>query len=65
MKKKYKIGDIVRSKHVFRDMSSNTQLWAILYVGTKHGATPWMRCRNLLNGEEKWFLGHPDWELVA
>ena len=63
--KKYKIGNIVRSKHVFRGKAYNTQLWAILYVGTKHGATPWMLCRNLLNGEEKWFLGHHNWEVVA
>jgi len=62
--KKYKIGNIVRAKQR-RGKSYDTKLWAILYVGTKHGATPWILCRNLLNGEQKWFLGHPEWEIVA
>ncbi len=56
---KYKIGNIVRNTVYAGPM------WAILYVGTKHGATPWILCRNLLNGEEKWFLGHHNWEVVA
>jgi len=75
--KKFKIGNIVRYDNLqgvpmkswdgdcFKNSMSKQELWTILHIGDKSDATPWILCKNLSNGEEKWWLGTDVWEIVA
>ena len=74
---KYKIGNIVRYDTLqgvpmkswdgddFKYSMAKQELWTILHIGAKSDATPWILCKNLSNGEEKWWLGTDDWKIVA